>query len=135
MKINPSKTTRDRDRLRQEVLERLGWRIHRIWSTDWNRNPKRAVERILNAVAKAKEEMRPVELEQSKSEDEDSLSEDFNSNSSDSIYTNRNTQEYSEPMKSISDLPEGVVPYSKTPVIPMGRPEQLYGADILRLEM
>ena len=28
-------TARDRDRLRQLVLEGLGWRIHRIWSTDW----------------------------------------------------------------------------------------------------
>lgn len=30
-----SKVARDRDRLRQEVLERLGWRIHRIWGTAW----------------------------------------------------------------------------------------------------
>ena len=30
-----SPTARDRDRLRQEQLERLGWRFHRIWSTDW----------------------------------------------------------------------------------------------------
>ncbi len=28
-------TARDRDRLRQAVLERLGWSLHRIWSTDW----------------------------------------------------------------------------------------------------
>jgi very-short-patch-repair endonuclease len=28
-------TARDRDRLRQEQLERLGWTFHRIWSTDW----------------------------------------------------------------------------------------------------
>ena len=28
-------TARDRDRLRQFVLEGLGWKIHRIWSTDW----------------------------------------------------------------------------------------------------
>ena len=28
-------TARDRDRLRQQHLERLGWRFHRIWSTDW----------------------------------------------------------------------------------------------------
>ena len=28
-------TARDRDRLRQAVLERLGWRVLRIWSTDW----------------------------------------------------------------------------------------------------
>lgn len=26
---------RERDRLRQQVLEGLGWRFHRIWSTDW----------------------------------------------------------------------------------------------------
>jgi len=35
-----AKSTRDRDRLRQEILEGLGWKIHRIWSTDWFRNPQ-----------------------------------------------------------------------------------------------
>jgi very-short-patch-repair endonuclease len=30
-----SATARDRDRLRQEHLEKLGWRFHRIWSQDW----------------------------------------------------------------------------------------------------
>jgi very-short-patch-repair endonuclease len=34
-----SKSARDRDRLRQEVLERLGWYIYRIWSTDWFSDP------------------------------------------------------------------------------------------------
>src|SRR5262249_14955765 len=33
-----SRSARDRDRLRQQVLENLGWRIHRIWSTDWFKN-------------------------------------------------------------------------------------------------
>ncbi|MEK7866042.1 MAG: AAA domain-containing protein, partial [Planctomycetota bacterium] len=32
-----SPTARDRDRLRQEVLEQLGWRLHRVWSTSWVR--------------------------------------------------------------------------------------------------
>jgi very-short-patch-repair endonuclease len=31
---------RDRDRLRQMILEQLGWKIHRIWSTDWWLNPE-----------------------------------------------------------------------------------------------
>ena len=31
-------TTRDRDRLRQQVLESKGWRFHRIWSTAWFRD-------------------------------------------------------------------------------------------------
>ena len=34
-----SKSSRDRDRLRQEVLEDKGWTLHRIWSTDWFRDP------------------------------------------------------------------------------------------------
>ena len=34
-----ARSARDRDRLRQQVLEGLGWKIHRIWSTDWFRNP------------------------------------------------------------------------------------------------
>ena len=39
-------TARDRDRLRQHVLESLGWRIYRIWSTDWWMNPEGEVEKI-----------------------------------------------------------------------------------------
>mgnify|MGYP003640998608 CR=1 FL=1 len=34
-----SKSARDRDRLRQEILESMGWDIHRIWSTDWFSDP------------------------------------------------------------------------------------------------
>ena len=28
-------TARDRDKLRQMILEGLGWELYRIWSTDW----------------------------------------------------------------------------------------------------
>lgn len=38
-----SASARDRDRLRQEHLERLGWRFHRIWSTEWFRNPAQEI--------------------------------------------------------------------------------------------
>ena len=44
-----SQVARDRDRLRQDHLERLGWRFHRIWSTEWFRNPDREVERCFQA--------------------------------------------------------------------------------------
>ena len=30
-----SRSARDRDRIRQAILESRGWTIHRIWSTDW----------------------------------------------------------------------------------------------------
>ncbi len=39
-------TARDRDRLRQHVLESLGWRIHRIWSTDWWMNAEGEIESL-----------------------------------------------------------------------------------------
>jgi very-short-patch-repair endonuclease len=43
-------TARDRDRLRQEVLEGLGWRIHRIWSRDWFENPSQEITKVINAL-------------------------------------------------------------------------------------
>jgi very-short-patch-repair endonuclease len=49
-----SATARDRDRLRQEVLEQLGWRICRIWSTDWLRDRAGQVRRVLAALEKAR---------------------------------------------------------------------------------
>lgn len=45
-----SSTARDRDKVRQAVLESLGWTIFRIWSTDWFKNPKAVVERIHEAL-------------------------------------------------------------------------------------
>lgn len=44
------KSARDRDRLRQEILERLGWKIHRIWSTDWFQNPEREISKLVKAI-------------------------------------------------------------------------------------
>jgi very-short-patch-repair endonuclease len=42
-----ARSARERDRLRQEVLERLGWNIYRIWSTDWYRNPALQMKNLL----------------------------------------------------------------------------------------
>lgn len=44
-----SKNARDRDVLRQEILENLGWSFYRIWSTDWYKNNNRAKEDLLIA--------------------------------------------------------------------------------------
>ena len=48
-----SKTARDRDRLRQSILENMGWKFYRIWSTDWFRNKRVEKERLLAAVKDA----------------------------------------------------------------------------------
>jgi very-short-patch-repair endonuclease len=50
-----AQTARDRDRLRQEQLERLGWRFHRIWSQDWFSNRAREIEKVVLAYRNAVE--------------------------------------------------------------------------------
>lgn len=46
------KSVRDRDRLRQEVIEARGWKIRRIWSTDWFVNPRGAIAPILDELSR-----------------------------------------------------------------------------------
>ena len=48
-----SKNARDRDRLRQQVLENMGWQFYRIWSTDWFRNGAVEKKRLLQAAGEA----------------------------------------------------------------------------------
>jgi hypothetical protein len=46
---------RDRDRLRTQVLESLGWSIHRVWSPDWVQRRKTEVRRLKKALKDAEE--------------------------------------------------------------------------------
>ncbi len=46
-------TARDRDRIRPSVLEHLGWRLVRVWSPAWLRDPRRERERLEKAVRDA----------------------------------------------------------------------------------
>ncbi len=48
-----TRSARDRDRIRQNVLEGLGWAIVRIWSTDWFRNPVQARAKLIGEVNRA----------------------------------------------------------------------------------
>ena len=48
-----AQSARDRDRLRQRVLEGLGWKLHRIWSTDWFTNKDGALEKVEEAIGNA----------------------------------------------------------------------------------
>lgn len=52
-----SRSARDRDRLRQAVLEDHGWIIHRIWSTDWFNRPDAELRKLLAAVTEARTEL------------------------------------------------------------------------------
>jgi very-short-patch-repair endonuclease len=60
-----SETARDRDRLRQQVLEGRGWTILRIWSTDWFKDRAGQMDRLEQVIARARSRPRatapPVE--------------------------------------------------------------------------
>lgn len=56
-----SKSARDRDRLRQGVLEQLGWDIHRIWSTSWFEDPRKETERLKHKLLKTLEEKQEIQ--------------------------------------------------------------------------
>jgi Protein of unknown function (DUF4011)/REase_MTES_1575/Protein of unknown function (DUF3320)/AAA domain len=46
---------RERDRLRQDILENMGWKFHRIWSTDWFYRRDAEIARLEAGLAKAQE--------------------------------------------------------------------------------
>jgi len=58
-----AKSARDRDRLRQSVLEQLGWRIRRIWSVDWFRNARLQIEPLLQELASLRTEPTQEQIE------------------------------------------------------------------------
>lgn len=54
MQYHSSRSARDRDRLRQSVLEDHGWVIHRIWSTDWYLRPDEEIRKVQAAYEAAR---------------------------------------------------------------------------------
>lgn len=58
-----SATARDRDRIRHQILEKLGWKIHRIWSPDWVTRHETEMNRLKAAIEmalKASKEIHPT---------------------------------------------------------------------------
>ncbi len=51
-----SRTARERDRLRQTILESMGWKFYRIWSTDWIKDPCEEGRKLLSAIETAIED-------------------------------------------------------------------------------
>jgi len=43
-------SARERDYHRQKYLESRGWKIHRVWSKDWWKNPQREIQKIVSLV-------------------------------------------------------------------------------------
>jgi very-short-patch-repair endonuclease len=49
-----SRSARDRDRLREAVLRDRGWKLHRVWSTDWFHRPVEELRKVAAAIEEAR---------------------------------------------------------------------------------
>ncbi|HIE85199.1 MAG TPA: DUF559 domain-containing protein [Dehalococcoidia bacterium] len=74
-----SPSARDRDRTRQSVLENLGWRLVRLWSTDYFRDPEAAIEQIHDRLNGILAEDRSRAAEEPEEEPEEVISVDLDS--------------------------------------------------------
>lgn len=95
-------SVRDRDRIRQEILESLGWRgrIYRIWSTDWFYNPRREIERLRSFI---EERRRISATEEGGEQDEDNFDD-----LSHDVEEERLAEELAEVLTATSDSTEDV---------------------------
>jgi very-short-patch-repair endonuclease len=57
-RYHSSKSARDRDRLREEILRGLGWEIIRVWSTDWFGDPARETDKLVKKLQELRERAR-----------------------------------------------------------------------------
>ncbi len=63
-----SNSARDRDRLREQVLRQLGWRIHHIWSPAWVSRRDSEIRRLKEALEQAQQQQLELETQKPISE-------------------------------------------------------------------
>lgn len=104
-------TVRDRDRIRQSVLEGMGWRIYRIWSTDWFGDPARELAKLLAQLDRWRADA--IAANPRKATDEEPSSPPAPAGSTGHIIAEQTTV----PARSIVDVPP-VAPIDTAPVVP-----------------
>ena len=103
-----SETARDRDRLRQQVLEARGWIIHRVWSTDWFKDRAGQIDRLLRLIDDARDKASVEAKAQIEAAQEAAQRE----TPRDAIPTHIDSPEASPPSKYVRPVAE---PYVVTP--------------------
>ena len=98
-----SRSARDRDKLRQEILESHGWVFHRIWSTDWINNPVKEKEKLRKALEdRLQEVISKLEVSQPKDDSEVSRKEDTDGQT-DETFEEANLDSYPYIVTNIDD--------------------------------
>ena len=65
-----SDNARDRDRLQKEILEKMGWKFYRVWSTAWIRNPSGEQTRLIEAADAALQNVKKEKQPKNETKDE-----------------------------------------------------------------
>lgn len=142
-KYHSFKSARDRDRLRQNILESLGWKIHRIWSTDWFSDPDRQMKQLINRIRELQATTKPIIIDQDQDSDSrinsieqqrsspaidrDCFSADLpNVCERDATYKK---DENEAAGKSGNNFPEGVIP---PPLVKVQVPRDTEASDLLK---
>lgn len=118
-----SATARDRDKLREQVLRRLGWEILRVWSTDWWVDSQSCLEKLDKALQLALEKDRNAAEELKKAEEEAGSYED-NDNTDDPTRLAEDAAEF------LYDTHEVTAPEStaeSAPVYRVSNPQEAVG--------
>jgi very-short-patch-repair endonuclease len=101
-----SRAARDRDRLREQVLVDRGWKIHRIWSTDWFHRPKEQLQKTVTAIERALSDLKAA-----------GFKEDATQNKPLSA-TNAIQRDQDSTVAPDGPTPEWVVPYAEAEFTP-----------------
>ncbi|WP_373838255.1 DUF3320 domain-containing protein [Methanospirillum sp.] len=72
-----AKTARDRDILTTYVLNQLGWKIHRIWATDWWDDKENEILRIVKLIELARSEYSPKTMFYSQEDESEKDAENY----------------------------------------------------------
>lgn len=110
-------TARDRDRLRQSVLEHLGWTIHHIWSRDWYENSEREIEKVLKLVDAIINKQDSPEIVNAYKQEDDSPDDLFNK-----LEENQEDKKsiLKDSFESTKTLPPGISYYQPTHYLEIG---------------
>jgi very-short-patch-repair endonuclease len=106
-----SRSARDRDRLRQAVLEDHGWIVHRIWSTDWFQRPGEQLRKVAAALEQAKIKLAVSEPQPEPPTDSDSSNIERDAGRDDTVEAEALTVTYVE---ARFDVPRATQPHELT---------------------
>lgn len=108
-----SATARDRDKIRQAILENLGWNVLRIWSTDWWHNPEHAIDNIHGALEELLEQEK---IQEEKNDDAETDNDEDISGESGTEQPGISTVEEDEETSDLLDLTSDLFDQSESDV-------------------